>query len=300
MTARNGRKTEKKIMEEAIRKSEILIEALPYIKKFFNKVVVIKFGGSSLNDQKVRDMVLQDIVFMRYAGMKPVLVHGGGPDINRRLSEAKIETKFVDGLRVTCEASMGVVDTVLLEVNQGLVSEINDFGGEAFGLSGKENNMIQAVKRDGPDLGCVGKVGGIDTTILNRLIETNIIPVICPVGKGKDGKLYNINADEAASSIAIALKAEKFVVLTNVRGVMRDKNDPDSLFHSLTVEAVDHLIKTKVIEGGMVPKIKSCLHALGGNIKKAHIVDANLTHALLLEIFTDKGIGTEIVCCPGE
>lgn len=287
-------------MEEAIRKSEILIEALPYIKKFFNKVVVIKFGGSSLNDQKVRDMVLQDIVFMRYAGMKPVLVHGGGPDINRRLSEAKIETKFVDGLRVTCEASMGVVDTVLLEVNQGLVSEINDFGGEAFGLSGKENNMIQAVKRDGPDLGCVGKVGGIDTTILNRLIETNIIPVICPVGKGKDGKLYNINADEAASSIAIALKAEKFVVLTNVRGVMRDKNDPDSLFHSLTVEAVDHLIKTRVIEGGMVPKIKSCLHALGGNIKKAHIVDANLTHALLLEIFTDKGIGTEIVCCPGE
>lgn len=285
-------------MEEAIRKSEILIEALPYIKKFFNKVVVIKFGGSSLNDQKVRDMVLQDVVFMRYAGMKPVLVHGGGPDINKRLSESNIETRFVDGLRVTCEASMGVVDSVLFEVNQALVAEINNFGGEAFGLSGKENNMIQAVKRDGPDLGCVGKVGGIDTTILNRLIETNIIPVICPVGKGKDGKLYNINADEAASSLAIALKAEKFVVLTNVRGVMKDKNDPASLFHSLTVETVGHLIDTKVIVGGMVPKIKSCLHALRGNVRKAHIVDANLTHALLLEIFTDKGIGTEIVCSP--
>jgi len=287
---------EKKRMEEAIRKSEILIEALPYIKKFADKIVVIKFGGSSLNDQKVRDMVLQDIVFMRYAGMKPVLVHGGGPDINKRLAESNIETKFVDGLRVTCEASMGVVDSVLFEVNQGLVSEINVFGGEAFGLSGKENNMIQAVKREGPDLGCVGKVEGVDTTILNRLIDTNIIPVICPVGKGKDGKLYNINADEAASSLAIALKAEKFVVLTNVRGVMKDKNDPGSLFHSLTVETVDHLITTKVIEGGMVPKIKSCLHVLNGNVKKAHIVDANLTHALLLEIFTDKGIGTEIVC----
>jgi acetylglutamate kinase len=235
---------------------------------------------------------------MRYAGMKPVLVHGGGPDINKRLSESNIETRFVDGLRVTCEASMGVVDSVLFEVNQGLVAEINSFGGGAFGLSGKENNMIQAVKREGPDLGCVGKVGGIDTTILNRLIETNIIPVICPVGKGKDGKLYNINADEAASSLAIALKAEKFVVLTNVRGVMKDKNDPDSLFHSLTVETVDHLIETKVIAGGMVPKIKSCLHALRGNVRKAHIVDANLTHALLLEIFTDKGIGTEIVCSP--
>jgi acetylglutamate kinase len=287
-------------MEEAIRKSEILIEALPYIKKFFNKIVVIKFGGSSLNDKKVRDMVLQDIVFMRFAGMKPVLVHGGGPDINKRLSEANIETKFVDGLRVTCETSMGVVDSVLFEVNRGLVSEMNLLGGEAFGLSGKENNMIQAVKRDGPDLGCVGRVEGIDTTILNRLIDTNMIPIICPVGKGKDGKLYNINADEAASSLAIALKAEKFVVLTNVRGVMEDKNDPESLFHSLTVETVAHLIKTKVIEGGMVPKITACLHALSGNVKKAHIVDANLTHALLLEIFTDRGIGTEIVCSPDE
>ena len=289
-----------KKMEDAIRKSEILIEALPYIKEFFNKTVVIKFGGSSLNDPKVRDMVLQDIVFMRYAGMKPVLVHGGGPNINKRLAESNIETKFVDGLRVTCETSMGVVDSVLSEVNQGLVSGINFFGGETFGLSGKENNMIQAVKREGPDLGCVGKIEGIDTTILNRLLDTNIIPVICPVGKGKDGKLYNINADEAASSLAIALKAEKFVVLTNVRGVMREKDVPESLFHSLTVEAVDHLIATKVIEGGMVPKIKSCLHALRGDVKKSHIVDSHLTHALLLEIFTDKGIGTEIVCSPEE
>ena len=282
-------------MEEAIRKSEILIEALPYIKEFFGKVIVIKFGGSSLHDKAVRDMVLQDIVFMRYAGMRPVLVHGGGPNINEKLKESNIETKFVDGLRVTCEKSMGIVDSVLIEVNQGLVREISEHGGNAFSLSGKENNMIQAVKREGPDLGFVGSIESIDTTILNRLLDTNMIPVICPVGKGEDNKLYNINADEAASNIAIALDAEKFVVLTNVRGVMKDKADPGSLFHSLTLETASHLIETGVIEGGMVPKTKSCLHALRGGVRKSHIVDAHLSHALLLEIFTDEGIGTEIV-----
>ncbi len=282
-------------MQEAIKKSEVLIEALPYIKKFFNKVVVIKFGGSSLHDETSRKMVLQDIVFMRYAGMKPILVHGGGPNINERLKESNIETKFVDGLRVTCEKSMGVVDSVLMEVNKSLVDEINSFGGEAFGLSGKENNMMQAVKKDGPDLGFVGSVEAVDTTILNRLTDTNIVPVICPVGKGKGNELYNINADEAASNIAIALDAEKFVVLTNVSGILKEKDDPESLFHSMTLEAANHLIETGVIEGGMVPKINACLHALRGKVRKSHIVNANLPHALLLEIFTDKGIGTEIV-----
>ncbi len=282
-------------MEEAIKKSEVLIEALPYIKKFNNKIVVIKFGGSILFKDTVRNMVLQDIVFMRYAGMKPVLVHGGGPNINDRLKESNIETRFVDGLRVTCERSMGIVDSVLAEVNAGLVKEIVELGGEAFGISGKENNMIQAVKREKPDLGYVGSVEAIDTTILKRLLDTNIIPVVCPVGKGKDNKLYNVNADEAASSLAVALAAEKLVVLTNVRGVMEDKGDPASLFHSLTYETAIRLIGKKIIEGGMVPKIKACLNALKGGVSKSHIVDANLSHALLLEIFTDKGIGTEII-----
>lgn len=282
-------------MEEAIKKSEVLIEALPYIKKFFGKVIVIKFGGSSLHDEKIRAMVLKDIVFMRYAGMKPVLVHGGGPNISKRLKEENIETRFIDGLRVTCDKSMDVVDSVLMEVNKRLVEEINAHGGEAFGLSGKENNMIQAVKREGPDLGFVGSIEAIDTTILNRLLETNIIPVICPVGKGNDNKLYNINADEAASNLAIALDAEKFVVLTNVLGVMKEKDDVGSLFHSLTMETADHLIETGVIEGGMVPKTMACLHSLRGGVRKSHMVDANLSHALLLEIFTDEGIGTEII-----
>jgi len=282
-------------MEEAIKKSQVLIEALPYIKKFFNKVVVIKFGGGSLHDEGIRDTVLQDIVFMRYAGMKPVLVHGGGPKISGRLKEANIESRFVDGLRVTCARSMDVVDSVLMEVNKGLVDNLNAHGGEAFGLSGKENNIIQAVKRGGPDLGYVGSVEAVDTTILRRLTDTNIIPVICPVGKGTDNRLYNVNADEAASSIALALAAEKFVLLTNVRGILKDKDDQESLFHSVTLEAARHLIETGVVEGGMVPKINACLHALAGGVGKTHIVDARLSHALLLEIFTDKGIGTEIV-----
>jgi len=283
------------MMEEAIKKSKVLIEALPYIKKFFGKVVVVKFGGSTLHDGSVRGMVLQDIVFMRYAGMKPILVHGGGLDINKRLEEANIKTEFIDGLRVTSEDSMDVVDSVLMDVNKGLVDEINSLGGEAFGLSGKENNIIQAVKREGPDLGFVGSVKAIDTTVLDRLINTNMIPVVCPVGKGADNKLYNINADEAASNIATALNAEKFVLLTNVRGVMKDKGDPGSLFESLTLSKANGLIETGVIEGGMVPKTNACLHALRGGVRKCHIVDANLSHALLLEMFTDQGIGTEIV-----
>jgi len=282
-------------MEEAIKKSEVLIEALPYIKKFFGKVIVIKFGGSSLHNDVARGMVLKDIVFMRYAGMKPVLVHGGGPNISAKLKEANIETKFVDGLRVTCEKSMGVVDSVLMEVNKKLVDEINSLGGKAFGLSGKENNIVQAARRKDMDLGFVGTIETIDTTILNRLMDTHMIPVICPVGKGKDEKLYNVNADEVAAKMAIALGAEKFAVLTNVRGVMKDKAHTESLFNSLSAAEAARLIKEGVVKGGMVPKIKACLDALEGGVQKAHIVDANLSHALLLEIFTDTGIGTEIV-----
>ncbi|MFQ5952053.1 MAG: acetylglutamate kinase [Candidatus Omnitrophota bacterium] len=283
-------------MEEAIKKSKVLIEALPYIKKFFNKVIVIKYGGNSIGNKKVRERVLQDIVFMRYAGMKPVLVHGGGPYITERLKKANIETKFVGGLRVTSKEAMKVIDVVLMELNKELVDEINSFGGEAFGLSGKENNMIQAIKCEGKeDLGFVGNVAATDTTILSRLINTNVIPVVSPVGKGTDNQVYNINADEASSNLAVALDAEKFVLLTNVLGVMKDKNDPESLYHSLTLEETNRLIEEGVISGGMLPKTMACLKALEGGVRKAHIVEADLPHALLLEMFTDKGIGTEIV-----
>ncbi|MBF0252354.1 MAG: acetylglutamate kinase [Candidatus Omnitrophica bacterium] len=282
------------MVEEAIKKSAVLIEALPYIKNFFGKTVIIKFGGSSLHDEEVRKGVIQDIVFMKYAGMKPILVHGGGPNINEVLEKENLVTKFINGLRVTCEKTMGIVDRVLLALNAELVSEIKSFGAESFGLSGKENNLMQTIPhKDAEFLGFVGEVSAIDTTVIRKLIDSNVIPVVAPIGKGKDNKIYNVNADDAASSLAVALSAEKFVLMTNVKGVM--DMETGSMYKSLTFKKVKELIEKKIITGGMLPKVGSCLNALEGGVKKAHIVDASLKHALLLEIFTDEGIGTEIV-----
>ena len=283
-------------MEDAIKKSEVLIEALPYIKKFFQKVFVIKFGGSALSDAALRKSVLEDIVFMHYAGMRPVLVHGGGPHINEKMKEAKKKPKFIDGLRVTDKKTMEIVDDALADLNVMLVEEIKKMGAEAFGLSGKENKLIQAKKMEHKeDIGFAGAVESVDTTVLEKLIEANMIPVISPVGIGRDTELYNINADEAASNIAMAFKAEKLFILTNVRGIMREMGNPDTLYRSLSLADVEILAEKKIISEGMIPKTRACIKALEGKVKKAHIIDSNIPHALLLEIFTDKGIGTEII-----
>lgn len=283
-------------MEEAIKKSSVLIEALPYIKKFFNKVFVIKFGGSALSGENTRKSVLEDIVFMNYSGMKPVLVHGGGPFINMKMKEAHKKPRFVDGLRVTDKRTMDIVDSALTELNGTLVEEIKKLGAEAFGLSGKENKLITVKKRNHKeDIGFVGTVDSVDTTVMERLIETNIIPVVSPVALGNDGELYNVNADEAASNIAMALKAEKLFILTNVRGIMREKDNLDTLYGSLSLDDAEILVKKKIIAEGMIPKTRACMNALEGKVRKAHIIDSNIPHALLLEIFTDKGIGTEII-----
>jgi len=283
-------------MEEAIKKSAVLIEALPYIKKFFKKKIVIKFGGNSLDDEKVRKSVLEDIVFMNFAGMNPVLIHGGGPHINAKLKQQGREYKFVNGLRVTDEETIKTVDEALGEVNYTLVNELKSLGTEAFGLSGKENKLLIAKKLQCEiDLGFVGNIQSVDTTVLDRLVETNMIPVISPVAIGADGFIYNINADEAAAHIAVAIKAEKLILLTNVAGVMKMGVDSDRLFHSLSLNDTRYLMEKGLIAGGMIPKAVACLKALEGKVKKSHIVSAQLPHALLLEIFTDKGIGTEIV-----
>jgi len=283
-------------MEDAIKKSKVLIEALPYIKKFFHKVFVIKFGGSALADKNIRQSVLEDIVFMNYAGMKPVLVHGGGPFINEKMKDSRKKTKFVDGLRVTDKKTMEIVDSALMEVNAILVDEIKKMGSEAFGLSGKENKLIIAEKiKHKEDIGFVGAVCSVDTTVLGKLMDDNIIPVISPVAMGADGELYNVNADEAASRIAMALKAEKLFVLTNVMGIMKEQGNLETLYRSLSLSDVEALLKKKIVSEGMIPKTRACTNALEGKVKKAHIIDANLSHALLLEIFTDKGIGTEII-----
>jgi len=283
-------------MESAIKKSEVLIEALPYIKKFFKKNIVIKFGGSAIGDPDIRKQVLQDIVFMNFAGMNPVLVHGGGPNINEKLEKMGKTFKFINGKRVTDLETMKVVDEALSELNAQLVAETKKIGAEAFGLSGKENKLLQAkVVNDAETKGYVSVPKTVDTTILDTLLETSIIPIISPVGRGEDGNLYNINADDAAAHIAGAIKAEKLILLTNVEGVMKDKDDPKSLFDSLSLDDVKHLIDVKVIAGGMIPKVSACITALEGKVKKAHIINAKIPHAMLLEIFTDKGIGTEIV-----
>lgn len=283
-------------MKEAIKKSEVLIEALPYIKKFFEKVVVIKYGGAAVDEKGIDKKVLEDIVFMNYAGMRPILVHGGGPLISKYMKKAGIEPKFIAGRRVTDSESIYIIDKALHSINQQIVKTLKELGAKAFGLSGRENGLIKVKKlKTEIDLGFVGEVTSVDATVVKQLIEDNIIPVIYPLGIGRDRNLYNVNADDVASEIAVALKAEKFVLLTNVRGVMKDKDDPSTLYNTLTVGEITKLIKKKIIYGGMIPKVSSCVNAIKGGVKKAHILDASIPHAMLLEIFTDQGIGTEIV-----
>lgn len=282
-------------MKEAIKKSGVLIEALPYIKKFFEKVVVIKYGGAAVADNGIEDSILEDIIFMNYAGMRPILIHGGGPLISKMMKKAGLEPKFIGGRRVTDSQTIQIIDRALGTINKKIVHALRGMGTKVFGLSGKDNGMIRVKKmKTEHDLGFVGEVTSVDTTVLKRLIKDNIVPVIYPLGVGRDGNTYNVNADDVASEIAMALKAEKFVLLTNVRGIMKDKDDPDSLYNTLKATEVQRLIKNKVIDSGMIPKAQACVKAVRGGVKKAHILDASVPHALLLEMFTDQGIGTEI------
>ena len=284
------------MMREAIKKSEVLIEALPYIKKFFKKIVVIKYGGAAVDEKGIDLSLLEDIVFMNYAGMRPILVHGGGPLISKFMKKAGIEPVFICGRRVTDSESIYIIDKALHSINQQIVRTLKELGTKAFGLSGRENGLIKVKKmKTEADLGFVGEVTSVDTTVVRQLIEDNIIPVIYPLGIARDRNLYNVNADDVASEIAVALRAEKFVLLTNVRGVMKDKLDPKTLYNTLRVRDVGALIKKKIIYGGMIPKVASCVDAIKGGVRKAHILDAGIPHALLLEMFTDKGVGTEII-----
>jgi acetylglutamate kinase len=283
-------------MEEAIKKADALIEALPYIRRFKNKIIVIKYGGSILGEEKIRKGVLEDIVFLNFMGLRPVLVHGGGPNISERMRATGKKSDFVDGMRVTDEETLLVVEEELRKLNQTIIEEIIALGADAVGLNGKDRNLILAEKKKAKvDLGLVGNIVGVNTQPILSEQETGKICVVLPMGRGQDKKTYNVNADEAASSIASSLKAEKFVLLTNVKGVMRNPDDPHSFISHLTREKAEGLINDKVIQSGMIPKIKACISALDKGVKKTHIVDACIPHALLLEIFTDKGIGTEIV-----
>lgn len=283
-------------MKEAIRKSEVLIEALPYIKNFYEKVVVIKYGGAAVDASGIEKSILQDVMFMNYAGMRPIIVHGGGPFISQMMKKAGIEPKFINGRRYTDTASIAIIERSLRVINRKIVAGLRALGAKAFGLSGRENDLIRVKKmRPGYDLGFVGEVTSVDTTVIRRLIRDNIIPVVYPLGVGRDGNTYNVNADDVACEIAKALNAEKFVLLTNVPGILKDKDDPRTLYHSLRVPDVEKLVRKGVVAGGMIPKAEACMKVVRGGVRKAHILDADIPHALLLEMFTDRGIGTEIV-----
>ncbi|MEW6075210.1 MAG: acetylglutamate kinase [Candidatus Omnitrophota bacterium] len=283
-------------MEEAIKKAEVLIEALPYIKKFHKKIVVIKYGGSILSEESIRQRVLEDIVFLNFMGLKPVLVHGGGQNISERMRATGRKAEFVDGIRVTDPETLKVVEEELQKLNDTIVKELNELGAKGFGINGKERNMLKVVKKKAKtDLGLVGHIVGVnEEPVLERLKEDEI-PVVLPMGRGNDKRNYNVNADEAASRLAAVLNAEKLVLLTNVKGIMRNQEDKHSFLSTLNVEEAKGLIKNNIIQQGMIPKVMACIDALENGVKKTHIIDARIQHGLLLEIFTNHGIGTEIV-----
>lgn len=297
-------------VQASIDKANILIEALPYIKAFAGKTVVVKYGGAAMSDDDLKRSVVLDVILMRYVGMQPVVVHGGGPEITRAMELAGLKPTFVGGLRVTDQETMKIVEMVLVgQINQELVALINQHGGLAVGLSGKDGGLIRA-KKAGPvaasqqestglgvgdqeiDLGFVGQIVGVDERILRALERDGFTPVVAPTGVDQDGVTYNINADLAAGEIAGALRAEKLVLLTDTGGIL-DKDG--TLLPTLTRSAVKRLIANGIISGGMLPKVQACLTALNNGVKKTHIVNGTIPHALLLEIFTPEGVGTEII-----
>ncbi len=282
-------------MEALIKKADVLIEALPYIRRFRNRFMVVKYGGSAIENDQIRLGVLQDLVFMSSVGMLPVLVHGGGPRISQRMREEGVEPKFIKGSRVTDEATIRIVNGVLLELNAQLVREIRKLGGKATGFCGKTGNLIRVRRsREHPELGFVGEITSINRNAVVSAARKGAIPVISSLGVGRDGKIYNVNADYVAARTAAVIRAEKLAILTNVRGIMRDEKEPDTVISTLSPRQAEELLGSGIIAGGMIPKVKAAVAALKGGVKKAHIVDARISHSLLLEIFTDRGIGTEI------
>ncbi|MEG1501506.1 MAG: acetylglutamate kinase [Clostridiales bacterium] len=284
-------------MSSALEKATILIEALPYIQVFHGKTVVVKYGGNAMINEELKEAVINDIILMRLVGMRPVIVHGGGPEINAMLEKMQIKSQFVNGLRVTDEATMEVVEMVLNgKINTNIVSQVNHGGGKAVGLCGKDGNLFtceKVVNQD--DLGFVGSIKEVNVQLLLSLMDEGYIPVISPVGGGADGHSYNTNADYAAGKIAQALRAEKLVLLTDVEGIFADPNTRQNLISVLPASKVPSLIEAGTLAGGMIPKVKCCVESLGNGVTSAHILDGRQPHSILLEIFTKKGIGTQII-----
>ncbi|MFK5927231.1 MAG: acetylglutamate kinase [Desulfuromusa sp.] len=291
-------------MEELIKKANILMETLPWIKRFYGKTVVIKYGGNAMVEERLKEGFARDVIMMKYIGLNPVVVHGGGPQIGKVLEAMKIESRFIQGMRVTDSQTMDVVEMVLGgKVNKEIVTNINLHGGKAVGITGKDGGLIKARKLEmtavNPetltpeiiDIGMVGEVESVDPTIIKSLEESNFIPIIAPIGGGLNGETYNINADLVAGRIAGALKAEKLILLTDIEGV---KDKQGQLISTIDVQRVPDLINNGTISGGMIPKVNCCVDAIDEGVIRTHIIDGRMEHACLLEMFTDKGIGTVV------
>nr|PZN72137.1 MAG: acetylglutamate kinase [Bacillota bacterium] len=290
--------------QQALDKAAVLAEALPYIREFSGKTVVIKYGGAAMAAADLKAAVMQDIALMKYVGMHPIVVHGGGPEVSEMARRMGIEPRFVDGLRVTDAATMEIAQMVLIgKTNREIVTQLCAQGVKAVGLSGQDAGLIRAVRHvhrsagtgETVDLGFVGDVAAVDTGVLTALTAAGFVPVIAPIGVGPGGQAYNINADTVAGAIAAALKAEKLVLLTDVEGVRADKDDPTSLVSRVTAQEVRAWIARGRVQGGMIPKLQCCLTALEAGVNRVHIIDGRVPHSLLLEIFTDEGVGTMVV-----
>ena len=289
-------------IDNELKKAEVLIEALPYIQKFNRKIIVVKYGGSAMADENLKLNVIKDVVLLKLVGFKPIIVHGGGKEISKWVSKVGMETKFVNGLRVTDSATMEVAEMVLNKVNKELVKNVESLGVKACGISGKDGNMLKVTKKlsNGEDIGFVGNISEVDTSIIETLLEKDFLPVICPIGVDDEYNTYNINADDAACAIAQAIKAEKLAFLTDVEGVYKDPKDKSTLISELTHDEARELITGGNIGGGMLPKLNNCIEAIENGVKRVHILDGRILHCLLLEIFTNKGIGTAILDNEGE
>ena len=288
---------ETKNMEEVLKKAEVLIEALPYIQRFNRKIIVVKYGGSAMVDEELKKHVIQDVTLLKLVGFKPIIVHGGGKEISRWVAKSGKEPKFVNGLRKTDAETMEIAEMVLNRVNKSLVQMVQELGVLAVGISGKDGGLLKVEKKysGGQDIGYVGEIREVNPKILYDLLEKDFLPIVCPVGMDDQFETYNINADDAACAIARAVAAEKLAFLTDIEGVYLDPADPDTLISELTVSHARELIGQGNIGGGMLPKLNNCIDAIENGVSRVHILDGRIAHCLLLEIFTNRGIGTAIL-----
>lgn len=290
--------TLQKTNESYMNKALILTEALPYIQRLNGKTVIIKYGGNAMIDEALQYTIFQDIALLKSVGVNPIIVHGGGPDISNMLSRLSIESHFVDGLRVTDGASMEVVQMVLAgKLNKDIVASLSLLGVKAIGLCGKDAGLLKVRKKvgkGGADLGFVGEIVEVNARLLTTLAQDEYIPVIAPVGVDENGQSYNINADTVAGEIAVALEAEKLMFLTDIDGIYLDRNDPNTLLPVVTIEQIHQFIEDGTIDGGMIPKVQGCIRAVEQGVKRTHIVNGTIPHPIVLEIFTDSGIGTMV------